>query len=710
MKITARSGVPSSMLLALASLAATVHCGGDQPAPQTPVQTAPLPSASVAPVSSVTAPPPAPAVTTVPRADWNRIAAELDLPIFWVEDKDKDVLADEPELALLWGVDPTAKLTDYVADGKYTHKFRHIQARIFERYTKGLVTEGLTKEEAARRTAVVKELAQGRATIVQTDLSKAPEEDKKFVRHILTAATMIEKLYGKQEGTTELAAKIPAGDTQSRSLFFRAQGAKCGAPMTQNDPACSAIPGGVQGKISGLYPQRLLTQPKFCDDLTKSKDKKLMDPFTVVREKARAQNPNTTPQAVAYDLVAVPYTVEYKDDMEAIAKELDAAAADITSADEAAMKAYLLAAAKSFRTNDWVPADEAWAKMGATNSKWYLRIAPDETYSEPCSTKALFHVSFGKINQASLKWQKQLDPKKTEMENALAKLAGPPYAARKVSFKLPDFMDVIVNAGDSRPEFGATIGQSLPNFGPVANQGRGRTVAMTNFYTDADSLDAGEATAKSLLCAETMALYTRDPEPLLFSTVLHEATHNLGPSHQYKVGGKIDREAFGGGLASMLEELKAQSGALYFIDWLSEKGEYAKADAQKSHVRDILWGFGHISRGMYDDDGHPKAYSQLAAIQLGVFMTEGAAKWEDKPAANGTDKGCMNIDFAKLPGAVTKMMTVAAQIKGKGDKTGAEALVKQYVDVAKDDKLRNTITERVLRAPKPSFYYSVRLE
>ncbi len=666
-----------------------------------------MPSASVAPVASTPTPPAPPVVKTVPRADWNRIAAELDLPIFWVEDKDKDVLADEPELALLWGVDPTSKLSDYVANGQYTHKFRHVQARIFERYTKGLVTDGLTKEEAARRTAVVKELAQGRPTVVVTDLSKAPEEDKKFVRHILAAATMIEKLYGKQEGTAELVAKIPAGDTQSRALYFRSQGPKCGAPLTQNDPACSAIPGGVQGKISGLYPARLLAQPKFCDDLTKNKDKKLMDPFTVVTEVPRTptdKNPNI-------ELKAVPYTVAFKDDMEAIAKELDAAIADIASPDEAAMKAYLTAAAKSFRTNDWVPADEAWAKMGATNSKWYLRIGPDETYAEPCSTKALFHVSFGRINQASLKWQKQLDPKKTEMENAIAKLAGPPYVARKVSFKLPDFMDVIVNAGDSRPAFGATIGQSLPNFGPVANQGRGRTVAMTNFYTDADSMDALESTAKSMLCVETMALYTRDPEPLLFSTVLHEATHNLGPSHQYKVAGKIDREAFGGGLASMLEELKAQSGALYFIDWLSEKGEYSKAEAQKSHVRDILWGFGHISRGMYDDDGHPKAYSQLAAIQLGVFMTEGAAKWDDsKMAANGTDKGCMNIDFAKLPGAVTKMMTISAQIKGKGDKPGAEALVKQYVDVGKDDKLRNTITERTLRAPKPSFYYSIRLE
>src|SRR5690606_37420512 len=190
----------------------------------------------------------------------------------------------------------------------------------------------------------------------------------------------------------------------------------------------------------------------------------------------------------------------------------------------------------------WWPADEAWAKMDAKNSKYYLRIGPDEVYDEPCSTKALFHVSFGVINQGSVKWQAKLDPLKTDMEKALAALAGAPYKAREVSFKLPDFVDVARNAGDSRKAFGATIGQSLPNFGPVANEGRGRTVAMTNFYTDPDSIASLKETTESLFCKDAMALYTTDQEPQLMSTVLHEAAHNLGPAHQYKVGGKIDRE------------------------------------------------------------------------------------------------------------------------------------------------------------------------
>ena len=47
---------------------------------------------------------------------------------------------------------------------------------------------------------------------------------------------------------------------------------------------------------------------------------------------------------------------------------------------EGPLVAYLKAAAGSFPSNDWQPADEAWAKMTVKNSKWYVRVAPDETY------------------------------------------------------------------------------------------------------------------------------------------------------------------------------------------------------------------------------------------------------------------------------------------------------------------------------------------
>ncbi|MDB4945747.1 MAG: Nudix hydrolase 3 [Labilithrix sp.] len=710
MKISVRSiGLVGLGPVALLALAAAACEKKADPAP------APAPSASTtAAAQAADAAPARPSgikVDKLTRGDFNRVAAELAIPLFWTADKNKDGVIDTDEVQVYWGLVPGAKLVEYVAKDGFTAKAQDAIDTVVKRATGPAAPAGLDPKETARREAVKKELSQSRITLVETDLSKASEEEKRFVGFVTQAAELIEKLYAREEGTLDLRARIPDDDAASRSLFFRNQGPKCEAPATQNDPACSAIPDLAKGKISGLYPAALLEKPKFCEDLAKKdtkddkddvfKNKGLMDPFTVV---AAGGDKGDV-------FRAVPYHEAFKADVDAISGQLKGAA-EALGDKEPALKAYLLASAQAFTDDRWWPADEAWAKMDAKNSKYYLRVAADEVYREPCSTKALFHVSFGLINQGSLKWQSKLDPLKGEMEKALAELAGPPYKAREVSFKLPDFVDIALNAGDSRPPNGATIGQSLPNFGPVANEGRGRTVAMTNFYTDADSVDALKAGAESLFCKDTIGKYTSEREPQLMSTVLHEAAHNLGPAHQYKANGKIDRDAFGGPLASTLEELKAQTAALYFTDWLAEKKEITTEEAQQAHVRDLTWAFGHISRGMYDDDKHPRNYSQLAAIQLGWLMKNGAVTYkEGETAANGKDQGCFSVALDRFPAAVKSLMIEVAQIKGKGDKARAEKLVKDFVDVTGDKaKPHAVITERVLRSPKPSFVYGIKLD
>ena len=712
MKMTRRLlGSPVSALASVLVLG--LGAAGCEKKPD-PTPTPPAVTSGSTTTQSADAAPPRPAgvkLDKVTRVDFNRLAAELALPIFWTADTNKDAALDADELAVYWGLVPGAKLAEYVTKDGFTAKAQDAIDQIQKRAKETAPPAGLDPKEVARRDAVKKELAQGRITLVETDLSKASPEEKRFVGFITQAAELIEKLYAKEEGTFELRSKLADADPASKSLFFRNQTPKCEAPQTQADPACSAIPDAPKGKLSGLYPAALLDKPKFCEDLAKKdpkddkdnvfKNKAFMDPFTVVVADGDKKDA----------VKAVPYHEAFKADVEAISGQLKAAA-EALGDKEPALKAYLLASAQSFTDDKWWPADEAWAKMDAKNSKYYIRIAADEVYREPCSTKALYHVSFGLINQGSLKWQSKLDPLKTEMEKALAELAGAPYKAREVSFKIPDFVDIALNAGDSRPPSGATIGQSLPNFGPVANEGRGRTAAMTNFYTDPDSIEALKSSTESLFCKDTMAKYTTDREPQLMSTVLHEAAHNLGPAHQYKVNGKIDRDAFGGPLASTLEELKAQTAALFFTDWLMEKKEITADEAEKAHVRDVVWAFGHISRGMYEDDKHPKNYSQLAAIQLGWLMDNKAVTWKaEETAANGKDKGCFSIALDKFPAAAKTLMVQVAQIKGKGDKARAEKLIKDYVDVTGDKKkVHDVITERVLRSPKPSFVYGIKLD
>jgi hypothetical protein len=540
------------------------------------------------------------------------------------------------------------------------------------------------------------DLDQGRATMVQNDLSGLSDADKDFVRHVLKATDLVDDLYATQVGAKALASRVPEDDAASQSLFRRDWGPHCLAPATEKNPACSAIP-GTPRPLCDAYPSDMQKNGRaFCDTLEKLPNAKaLLDPFVVVRDRGGKLEP-------------VPFSEAYKTQMTAISAELKAAAESVKDPNEAALKAYLTAAAQSFLTNDWNPADEAWAKMNATNSAWFLRIGADEIYWDPCNHKAGFHVTFARINKESLAWQSKLVPVEQEMEATLAKHIGKPYGERKVTFHLPDFIDIVWNAGDDRKSDGATIGQSLPNWGPVANEGRGRTVAMSNLYTDADSVAVRKDGASSLLSSDTMATYDTSATPGLLNTILHEATHNLGPAHEYKVGGKTDQQWFGGGMASMMEELKAQTGALYYLTFLQKKGIIDEALVKKTYTDSVVWAFGHISRGMYTEGGQRKAYSQLAAIQIGFLLDAGALTWDaNAKAANGKDVGALTIHFDKMPGAIDKLMKTVGGMKAKGDRAAAEALAKKYVDGTVVP--HKTISERWLRNPKSSFVYSVTL-
>ena len=628
---------------------------------------------------------------TTSRSAFNQTSSELFLPFFWIADDNQSGGLEPSELAILWKIDQKGADHWVNADGFTTHFHEAYQAISAMRGFQG------TASEMRRYGAVLKELKQGRPTLIQTDFSSASPEDRAIVTHILRAAQWIERIYAKQVGIVGMEERLT--DDASRMLMYRNQGPWCVAPKTENDQYCHALPSRDE-KISGLYPAALQTDPKFCETLSGHvNQKELMNPFVIVQEDKTGE------------LIATPYNQVYKAEMDAIANELEAAAGAIAEGNEIAFKQYLLENAKAFRSNFWQDADEAWAKMNAQNSKWYLRLAPDEVYFDPCARKAGFHVSFALINPDSLEWQKKLDPVKSDMEQALAELAGPPYQARQVAFHLPDFIDIVLNAGDARSPHGATIGQSLPNWGPVANEGRGRTVAMTNLYTDPDSKAAAKTRAATLLCADTAGLLTSDAALSIMSTVLHEAAHNLGPAHEYKIDGKTDDEVFGGPLASTLEELKAQTAALYFTDWLVSKSIIDQQTATQTHIRDMTWAFGHISRGMYSATGRPKPYSQLASIQVGFLMSQGAMVWNpEEMSANNEDRGCFSAKPELFSEAIHALAKRVLRIKGAGDKADAEALKKEFVDDDGDwKKLRETIQERWLRQEKASFVYSIKL-
>ena len=616
----------------------------------------------------------------ISQVDFNRIAQMSNIPLFWAKDTNNNGTIDPDELVLLGAGEKPEK---WIINGKFTKGFESAYKRIID----------LKRQEVVRS-----ELNQGIPTLVFNDFSKASPKDKEFVKKMLKIGEKVEALHMKQRGSLGLEKRIKGNDIESIALFRRNQGPWCFAPLTEKDPFCNSLPDFYK-EVWDTYPADEQKQPDFCKTLaSQSNAKELLDPFTVVRKEKDKY-------------VAIPYTKAYSNEMKEIARELRAAAKLLDPKEEGALVAYLEADAKSFETGNWEESDEAWAKMNATNSKWYLRVAPDEVYWDLCQVKAGFHMSFALIDKSSIELQKKLEPLRDEMEGLLEKISENTYKARKVSFAMPDFIEIIQNNGDARSPLGATIGQSLPNWGKVANEGRGRTVVMTNLYRDEQSKKLSYEKAKTLLTDDTMKYYDDDKILSLLDIILHEATHNLGPHSDYKINGKSTSEIFGGGLASTLEELKAQTGSLYYTELLRKKGIIKDEEAKKIYANAIVWAFGHISQGMFTSSGNPKNYSQLAAVQVGFLMEEGALEWKMvEDPTTGKPVGKFNIVYEKMVPAVEKLMARVVKIKATGDVEGAKSLVEPYVSGNKRGIVHHDeITERLLKFPRASMVYGIRL-
>jgi hypothetical protein len=631
--------------------------------------------------------PPAPRFNVLARADFNLRAQEHFAPLFWRADTNADGVLDPDELVVTWG--QGAKREDFVSAEGFTPAFVALYAALQKPQARTL-----SVDENARMQLLRDELMQGQPTLVETDTRRFSAEERTVLTELSAAALGIEQLYARQLGTDGLEATIAPDDLLSRAVFHRNHRPACVAPKTAGTAACTALPHAPR-TVSGLYPAALQATPGFCAVLEKQPNASaLMGHFTAVVAKGEG-------------FATVPFSQAFAQQMAEVATHLEAAAKAVTSQSEATFKAYLLAAANAFRTDDWEAANVAWVAMSGSPSKWFLRVGPDEVYAEPCAWKATFALQLARIDPASLEWQQTLEPVKQSMERLLAARAGSPYKAREVRFALPDFIEVVLNAGDARAPHGGNVGQSLPNWGPTAEKG-GRTMVMTNLTTDPDSQQALKAQMASLFCTPTMALASTEPRAALATVVLHEAAHNLGPAHDYAVKGRTDDQVFGGPLASTLEELKAESSAVSLVWWLVDQKRSSPSDATMATVRELAWAFGHLARGMYEADHHPRTYSQVAAIEVGAGLKASALKWNaGQLAANGRDQGCFELDVPAWRKAIDALATRTLAIKARGDLAGAQAMTRAFVDDEGDEwaDLRNVISTRWLRAPKSTFLY-----
>src|SRR5436853_423079 len=66
------------------------------------------------------------------RQTFNRVAQEINAPLFWRSDINQNNTVEPKELVYLLGLRPDKNLTDYIVDGKFTAEFDRVYSHMIK--------------------------------------------------------------------------------------------------------------------------------------------------------------------------------------------------------------------------------------------------------------------------------------------------------------------------------------------------------------------------------------------------------------------------------------------------------------------------------------------------------------------------------------------------------------------------------------------------
>ncbi|HEX4737900.1 MAG TPA: hypothetical protein VH331_10095 [Allosphingosinicella sp.] len=394
----------------------------------------------------------------------------------------------------------------------------------------------------------------------------------------------------------------------------------------------------------GLYPQDL-TKEAFDAYLAAHPGEReaLTSPYTVVHRQGNR-------------LVAVPYSVEYRQWLEPAARLLEQAAARTSNA---SLKRFLRLRAQAFRTNDYYPSEMAWMDVSGTPIE--VVIGPYEVYADNLYGQKTAFESFVTVadpkETAALVRYKGLLP---DMERNLP--VPETYKNANRPFSSPILVTEEVRGGGEASQGIQTIAFNLPNDERVRTAKGAKKVILANVL-GAKYERILAPMASLVLVPEQARLVTK--LYMTRETLFHELSHSLGPG-QIVVGGR--RTTVNAELKdqySAIEESKADVMGAVNILYLMHRGELPIADREQaltSYLGDV---FRHLRFGTAD------AHGRGAAMQYGFLKEKGGFAWDPRARR-------FRIDYDRLEAGLKELVAALVRLEGDGDYAGAKAFLDRY--------------------------------
>ncbi|WP_374578252.1 hypothetical protein [Phenylobacterium sp.] len=369
----------------------------------------------------------------------------------------------------------------------------------------------------------------------------------------------------------------------------------------------------------------------------------LMDGYTIVRRQGER-------------LVTVPYSVEYKAELDRAAALLTKAAA-VTS--NPSLKRFLTLRAKAFATNDYFESEMAWMDLAGTPIE--IAIGPYETYTDELYGQKTAFEAFVTLKDPAE--SSALDKYKGYLRAMEENL---PVEDRYKNFQRggesPIAVAEQVHGGGDNTVGPQTIAFNLPNDERVREAKGAKKVVLSNVL-GAKYDRILQPMGERVLVPDQAALVSK--KYMTLETLFHELSHSLGPGSITVDGRATTVSAELKEIGGTAEEAKADVMGVYNILFMMDKGELPKAERAQLFAtymagvfRAVRWGAG-------------EAHGRGAALQYGYLKEKGAFSWDAAAQRYRVNDDAMQAGIAALVADLVKL-------QGDGDYAGMNAFFDKY--------------------------------
>ena len=434
---------------------------------------------------------------------------------------------------------------------------------------------------------------------VTADLSALPANERQALAKLVEAGRVFDALFLRQvwEGNEPMLTELAADQTplgRARLHYFLLNKGPW-SRLDDNEPFVDGAP--PKPPQANFYPAGATKAEveAWIDSLNPAEKTRASGFFTTIRRGADGR------------FVAVPYSLEYQNELAHVAALLREAAA-LTA--QPTLKKYLEMRAAALLSNDYYESDVAWMELEATIEP---TIGPYEVYEDEWfNYKAAFETFLAVRDEAETQKLARFGAELQSIEDNLP--IDPKYRNPKLAAMAPiRVVNSVFSSGDGNRGV-QTAAYNLPNDERVVAEKGAKRVMLKNVQ-EAKFARVLQPIAKVALPASAQGSVSFNA---FFTHILmHELMHGLGPQN-ITVGGRattVRRELKE--LYSTTEEAKADISGLFALRFLLDRGQLDAALADSIYTTYLASMFRSIRFGITE------AHGRGVAIQLNYFLDNG---------------------------------------------------------------------------------------